>query len=120
MVLEAVDGLCLLLDTGHLTCAGSSSLEALYAHPDRIGHVHVKDFYADDPATYSHTLPSRWEVGHFAELGQGNMGLDVPAVLKGLEEVGYQGWISVELDHPAWEPAQSARINREYLRGLGY
>ncbi len=120
MVLEAVPGLQLLLDTGHMTAAGSSALQALYAHPDRIGHVHLKDFHADDPATYAHTLPNAWEVGRFAELGQGNMGLSIPAILKGLEEIGYPGWISVELDTAPRDPARSAQINREYLRGLGY
>jgi len=43
-----------------------------------------------------------------------------PVVLKGLEEIGYQGWISVELDTAPRDPARSAQINREYLRGLGY
>ena len=50
------------------------------------------------------------------------MGLDVKAVLKGLEEVGFAGWVSVELDrpYPPRPAAEAAKVNREYLRRLGY
>ena len=58
----------------------------------------------------------------FAELGAGNLGLDVPKVLAGLEKAGYDGWISVELDqcYPPRPPAEAAKMNREFLRKLGY
>lgn len=92
-------------------------------HPrQRIAHVHLKDFHADDPATWNHRS-CRWgEQGRFAELGQGNFGLDVKAVLQVLQQVGYDGWVSVELDrpYPPRPPAEAARTSREYLRRLGY
>jgi sugar phosphate isomerase/epimerase len=36
--------------------------------------------------------------------------------------VGYDGWLSVELDrpYPLKPPAEAARANCAYLRGLGY
>lgn len=55
----------------------------------------------------SHTAPINRIPGGtsgFAELGAGNAGLDVKAVLQGLRRTNYDGWISVELDHPRYEP----------------
>ena len=119
-MLAATPGLYLLLDTGHLTCAGSDALEVLWAHRARIGHVHLKDFFADDPSTWSWPESKFWEEGRFKELGDGNMGLDVPGILKALEEIGYDGWVSVELDRASMDMAEAAKYNREYLRRLGY
>jgi len=44
----------------------------------------------------------------------------VPAVLKALEEIGYDGWVSVEPDRASMDMAEAAKYNREYLRRLGY
>ncbi len=123
-LLGAAPGLWLLLDTGHLLAGGSDPL-AVFRSPvlrQRIAHVHLKDFHADDPGTWNHRTCKFGVQGRFAELGAGNLGLDVRAVLKGLEEVGYDGWVSVELDepYPKRTPAEAAVVNREYLRRLGY
>jgi sugar phosphate isomerase/epimerase len=119
-MLAACPDLYLLLDTGHLTCAGSDSVAMVQALGPRIGHVHLKDFTADDPTTWRWPGSKFWEEGRFIELGDGNMGLDVPAVLEALQRVGYDGWISVELDRATRDPVEAAFQNREYLRGLGY
>lgn len=119
-LLAAAPGLYLLLDTGHLTCAGSDALEVLWTHRDRIGHVHLKDFWADDPATWRWPQSKFWEEGRFIELGKGNMGLDVAGVMHALDEIGYDGWVSVELDRATIGMEEAARYNREYLRDLGY
>ncbi|MBU0607019.1 MAG: sugar phosphate isomerase/epimerase [Armatimonadetes bacterium] len=119
-MLAAAPGLQLLLDTGHLTCAGSDALATLWACRDRIGHVHLKDFWAVDPATWRWPGSKYGEEGWFRELGDGNMGLDVPGVLKALEEIGYDGWVSVELDRATVPMEEAARKNRDYLGGLGY
>ena len=50
------------------------------------------------------------------------MGLNDRAVLEGLGQVGYDGRVSVELNRP-YSPrpaAEAAKVNREYLRRLGY
>jgi len=43
-------------------------------------------------------------------------------VLQALETVGYDGWVSAELDspYPPKPAAEAAKANREYLRQLGY
>lgn len=123
-LLSAAPDLWLLLDTGHLLAARSDPMQvfanSLLRH--RIGHVHLKDFHADDPQTWNHRAAKFGETGRFAELGAGNCGLSVKAVLQELEVIGYDGWVAVELDrpYPPRPPAEAARVNREYLAKLGY
>ena len=85
-------------DTGHVLLAGDDPATLIRAHGDRIPYVHLKD--AD--------LQTR----EFVPLGTG--ALDLPGVMQALGEIGYDGWITVELD--AWaDPAEGARINRHAL-----
>lgn len=123
-LLARAPDLWLLLDTGHMLAAGSDPMGVFKSEKlrDRIGHVHLKDCHADDPATWDHRTQPFDEKARFAELGAGNLGLDVKAVLQGLEEVGYDGWVAVELDrpYPPRPPGEAAKVNREYLHGLGY
>jgi len=88
----------------------------------RVGHVHLKDTHADDPRNWDYRKGGFGKEARFAELGAGNLGLDAAKVLAGLEETGYDGWISVELDRrfPARTPAEAAKVNREFLAKLGY
>jgi len=44
----------------------------------------------------------------------------VKAVLDRLVDVGYDGWISVEEDHPRRPIDEMARRNRAFLRSIGY
>lgn len=120
-LLSYAPGLYLLLDTGHLLAGRSNPVDAIEKLGDRIGHVHLKDFYAEDPEEWD-SHKSKWmEDGRFEELGKGNMGFDVKVLLEGLERVGYDGWISIEQDAPTHHsPPETAKVNREYLRSLGY
>lgn len=118
-LLAAAPGLCLLFDTGHMLACGSDPLKVFENLGDRIGHVHLKDFTAEDPDTWDHRKSKWWDEGRFEELGKGNMGFDVKAVLDGLRSVGYDGWISVEQDRPTHHsPSETAKVNMEYLRNL--
>ena len=123
-LLAAAPDLWLLLDTGHLMACGSDPLQVFRSEllRTRIGHVHLKDFHADDLATWDHRTQRFGERARFAELGAGNAGLDVKVILSELEAIGYDGWISVELysPYPARPPAEAARVNREVLSRLGY
>lgn len=120
-VLERIPELWLLFDTGHLRAADSDPMDVLARWPHRIGHVHLKNFWTQDPAGgWNRRQPDFWKTSRFCDLREGNTGLDVGAVLKGLEEVGYNGWISVEEDHPRRDIEDVVRDNREFLRELGY
>jgi inosose dehydratase len=57
--------------------------------------------------------------GIFCELGRG--AVDVAAMLRELRKHGYDDWVVVEQDvlPGMGSPAESARRNRDFLRGLG-
>lgn len=116
----AIVGLC--LDTGHATYGGGSPLDLLARHGDRIEHVHFKDC---EPQIAARARADQWDYqtalrhGLFCELGKGSV--DFAAVLRGLEQSGYEGWIVVEQDvlPGLGAPLESARHNRQYLREIG-
>ncbi len=119
-MLAAAPRLQLLLDTGHLLCCGADPLVVLRRHTGRIGHVHLKDFVARDPATWNNWQSTWGEDGEFEELGRGNFGFDVGQFMKELDQSGYRGWVSVEQDTSRRAPELSAKANRDLLRSLGY
>ena len=102
----------LLLDIAHLKGANGDPIQAIRDYHDRIAGVHVKDWdstrYSEDP----------FDPG-FVELGKGNVGLNIPGCLTALQDVGYTGWLTVELD-TSDDPLESNTYNRGYLRDLGY
>jgi inosose dehydratase len=115
-------GLC--LDTGHWHYAGGNALDAIHEYGERVRYLHFKDC---DPAIRRECIEH--ELDHFqatgkgvyCELGQGEV--DFAGVLTAMEKLGYDGWVIVEQDvlvDNLDAPRQSARRNRDYLRGLGY
>ncbi len=120
-VLERVPDLWLLYDTGHLLAANSDPMDVLARWPGQIGHVHLKNFWTQDPAAgWDRHQPDFWKTSRFCDLAEGNTGFDVGAALAGLADAGYQGWISVEEDHPARDIVAVVNDNRAFLRQLGY
>ncbi len=113
-------GLC--IDTGHLSLAGGDPIEIYRRYAARVWHVHFKDF---EPNVLNRARGASWDYfetmrrGVFCELGRGSV--DFPAMLRELWAHGYDDWIVVEQDvlPGMGAPAESARRNREYLRGLG-
>jgi inosose dehydratase len=87
-------------DTGHVLLGGDDPAALIRAHADRIRYVHIKDVDL--------------ETGEFVPLGQG--ALDLPAVMDALDDIGYDGWMTVELD--AWpDPLAGAQRNRDAMAG---
>jgi inosose dehydratase len=86
-------------DTAHLAAGGGDPAALIRHYPDRIRHVHLKD--------------SRAASTTFLPLGHGEV--DFTDVLAALGEVGYDGWLIVELDSYDGDPAEAARISRAYL-----
>ncbi|MEW6359866.1 MAG: TIM barrel protein [Planctomycetota bacterium] len=120
-VLDRLPELWLLFDTGHLLAANSDPMDVLERWPEKIGHVHLKNFWTQDPkAGWDRHRPDFWKTSRFCDLAEGNAGFDVGAALNGLDAAGYKGWIAVEEDHPRRDIAKVVRDNREFLGGLGY
>jgi inosose dehydratase len=123
MAMTDPDLLGICLDTGHWTFGtGEDPVDAVREFGGRIWHVHFKDA---DPAVMAESRRLGWHglesTGHgvFCELGKG--AVDFPGVLAALRAIGYDGWIVVEQDilPGMGDPKESARRNREYLRGIG-
>lgn len=86
-------------DTAHLAAGGGDPAALIRAYGDRIRHVHLKDVRLDPL--------------QFLPLGLGD--LDFDDVLRALREVGYDGWLLVELDSFAGDPADAARTSKSFL-----
>ncbi|MGH3518287.1 MAG: sugar phosphate isomerase/epimerase family protein, partial [Haloechinothrix sp.] len=89
-------------DTAHLAAGGGDPAELIRRYPDRIRHVHLKDFHPD-PITF---LP----------LGRG--AIDFADVLAAIREAGYDSWLLVELDEYDGDPREAAQISKTYLEHL--
>lgn len=87
-------------DTAHLEAGGGDSADLISTYEDRIKYVHLKD-YAN---------------GDFLPLGQGR--LDFGRIMGALDGIGYDGWITVELDAYAGDPGEAARISKKFLDGV--
>jgi inosose dehydratase len=102
----------LLLDIAHYQQGGGDPVKAIGQYKDRIKNIHLKDVRpvaGDDAKKYQ-----------FVELGQGTV--DLPAVVKALNEIHFKGWGIVELDAvPVKDktPLQCANISKAYLESIG-
>ena len=89
-------------DTGHLAAGGGDPAAIIRRYADRLQHVHLKDVRLDPL--------------EFLPLGQGSV--DFADVLAAVRESGYDGWLMVELDAYAGDPAEAAQISKTYLDRL--
>jgi inosose dehydratase len=89
-------------DTAHLAAAGGDPAALIRRYAGRIACVHLKDL--------------RPEPFAFLPLGAGTV--DLPETLAALREIGYDGWITVELDSYDGDPREAAETSRRYLEPL--
>ncbi|MGH3466384.1 MAG: sugar phosphate isomerase/epimerase family protein [Thermocrispum sp.] len=89
-------------DTAHLAAGGGDPAELIRRYPDRIRHVHLKDF-RPDPVS-------------FHPLGHGV--IDFADVLAAIRQAGYDSWLLVELDAYEGDPREAAQISKTYLERL--
>ena len=114
-------GLC--LDTGHYLYGGGDPTEAVNKYGSRVRHLHLKDVQPEVLESVRRDGVGFIEAvrrGVFCELGDG--AVDFPAITRGLNECGYDGWAVVEQDvdaeQPGVKPFESAVRSRRYLREL--
>ena len=93
----------LCLDMSHVVHWGCDPVQAVYDYRDRISYVHLHDH----------------KDGRNVELGEGPM-CDYPAFLNALEGIGYRSWITVCPGATEHTDEEKMRINRAYLRSIGY
>jgi sugar phosphate isomerase/epimerase len=124
--LEAVDGredFGFLFDPSHLHWQGLDPVEFLRRFPDRIFHVHIKDaavtLNGRSSILNSH-LPygdgrRGWE---FRAPGRG--GIDWEAVMRALNEIGYEGPLAVEFKDAEVEREYGAEEACQFVKRLDY
>jgi inosose dehydratase len=105
-----------VLDTGHITMAGIDPVELTGRLGHRIIEFHLKDVAPGHrggaKARVDRNDPMKDPI--FFALGTG--GVDFTGIKAHLDRIGWNGWLTVELDSsPARPPKESARISREYL-----
>jgi inosose dehydratase len=94
----------LCLDVSHIALVDEDPIAHLRKYRERTGYVHMKD----------------WALGKFVEMGQGTIGIDFPAIFAELVAQQFNGWIVIEQSRSDVSPYQSACVNADYVRGLGY
>ncbi|NCB93342.1 MAG: sugar phosphate isomerase/epimerase [Clostridia bacterium] len=115
-------GLC--LDTGHLYYSGMNPSQWLIKCKDVLDYVHFKDV---DENVYQQVMGEH--IRFFEGCGKGAMcpigkgTLDYPNIKKVLEEIGYNGYITIEQERDPRNVDTSLRDVKEsvtYLKSVGY
>lgn len=91
-------------DMGHLFCVGDDPVNIVQRYLQHIAHVHLEDIAQN-------------HVHQHLPLGKGAM--DIPGILKALDQQSYQGWVTVELYPYVRTAADVARQAMEYLNQSG-
>ena len=89
------------LDAGHFFCVGEDPAQTVERLQQYTCHIHLED------------IPSSREHKHI-QLGDG--GMDIPGILKSIENTGYKGFVTVELYPFLSDPAATAETAYKYLR----
>jgi sugar phosphate isomerase/epimerase len=91
------------LDTGNFANSGGDPVKAVRVLGKRINHVHFKDV----------TVAGS---GHCISLGQGIV--DVRGVMRELKAIGYNGWLSIEIETVDHDPTAEIIESANFLRSL--
>ncbi len=104
MVKDPSIGIGCCMDLGHSFRYGKNPAKDIVKYKDWIYDIHIKD------ETDSSKSGKTWE------MGRGKM--DIPAIIKALKKIKYQGVISVEFEKNANNPHPGVAESIGYLRGV--
>jgi len=119
---QEVAGFC--LDTGHTWYAEMDPVETLRKYADRLDYIHFKDI---DKAVFDRIMGEH--IRFFEACGQGvmcpigNGCIDYPAIRALLDELGYEGFITVEQERDPRNAGGSladVKLSRDYLKSAGF
>ncbi|MCS7480915.1 TIM barrel protein [Umezawaea endophytica] len=111
----------LCLDTGHLLIGGVDPVDLARRHPDRIGHVHLKDVraeIAEEVRAGRLGYTAAVQRGVYVPLGDGDV--DVEALVSLLREAGYTGWFVLEQDTALGDDGPTDTPVRDTTRSLAH
>lgn len=109
----------LVPDTAHLTLGGTDPVGIVRDYYPRVAALHFKD---TPPRFRGHQGPPPSQEEHrkenlYKNLGTG--GVDFPAIYRILQERGYEGWITLDLDPPRPGDGtieENVMVNKTYLQ----
>jgi len=90
-------------DIGHLFCVGEDPGEVIRSMPREIAHIHLEDIGTN--RVHQHLAP-------------GKGAIDFRSIFAALHEIGYAGWVTVELYPYEMTAAQVAQQAMKYLRPI--
>lgn len=118
-------GVAVNLDPANLVMVtGDDPVQAVYTLKDYIVHTHAKDgirlFEKDPEMIYGVKMDALKHLGSaYQELPLGEGGVDFPAYLAALDEVGYRGFLTIERECGD-DPAKDIGMAADYLRRIIY
>jgi len=95
-------GIC--MDVAHIARSGLDPVEEIYLVRDRLYDVHLRDNTANT------------KEGKACRPGQGN--LDLPAIIKALRDVDYQGVYTIEYGIEEDKPLTGTALTVGYIQGI--
>jgi len=95
-------GFC--IDIGHVVRIGQDPVPMIEKYKDRLYDMHMKDMTKAEPE------------GKPLEIGRGV--IDIPAVVKALKKIKYQGYVSFEYEKDADNPVPGLAESIGYVRGI--
>lgn len=101
-------------DTAHLVAGKCDPAEIFARYAERIAFVHLKDLKKAQELETTDTSRGFEVYGNFMELGEGD--IDFSPIFKILDDVGYDGYLTLELDSTRTTNANSAQINMDYMQ----
>lgn len=105
-------------DTAHMTVGNCDPVAVTERYANRVGFTHLKDVRKNKAVDGDSGKNEGFEIySDFLELGEGEV--DIPGFVKVLENVGYDGFLTVELDRSRYTNKESAAINLRYMEKLG-
>lgn len=106
-------------DTAHMAVGKCDPVAVTKRYAERVGFTHLKDVRKEQPVEGDAGKNEGFEIySDFLELGEGEV--DIPGFVKVLENVDYDGYLTIELDRSRTSNKDSAAINMRYMRQLGY
>lgn len=116
-------GVAVNLDPANLVMVtGDDPVQAVYTLKDYIVHTHAKDgirlFEKDPEMIYGVKMDALSHLGKaYQELPLGEGGVDFPAYLAALDEIGYRGFLTIERECGD-DPAKDIGMAADYLRSI--
>lgn len=100
-------------DTAHMTAGKCDPVKVIKKYAERVKFTHLKDITSDGVEAAG--MQAGVEVyTNFRELGEGIV--DFPAIFTILDSVGYDGFLTAELDRSRFSNKESAIMSMKYLK----